>query len=124
MRNLVSDFLWGERHDAISPDKRHFQFCTWSVSRIRANRLRDLLHELLREKRAGPGIRQRQLTVRLHGGVLLVSLRTPGRVAKTGYSQASQAGGVLQITGADFGGETRRLAFPDDAGVFEHIDAG
>src|SRR5580704_3237434 len=34
-----------------------------------------------------------------------------------------EAGGVLQITGADFGGEARRLAFPDDARVFEHIDA-
>jgi hypothetical protein len=27
------------------------------------------------------------------------------------------------MTGADVGGETRRLAFPDDAGVFEHLDA-
>jgi hypothetical protein len=103
-------FLLGERHDAIGPDKRHFQFYTWSASRIRANRLRGLLHQLLREKRAGGRIRQRQLPDRLQSRVLLVSLRTPGPVAKTGRRQTSQAGGVLQMTGADVGGETRRLA--------------
>jgi|GEM_PF-3892150 len=27
------------------------------------------------------------------------------------------------MTGADVDGETRRLVFPDDAGVFEHLDA-
>jgi hypothetical protein len=114
--------LLGERHDAIGPDKRHIRFCTWSYPGIRANRLRVLLHKLLREKRAGGGIRQRQLPDRVQSRVLLVSLRAPGPVAKTGRSQTSQTGGVLQITGADVGGETRRLAFPDDAGVFEHID--
>src|SRR5580700_1667411 len=123
MRNLVSDFPWGERHDAIGPDKRRIQFYAWRDPRIRANRLREFLHKLLREKRARRGIRQRQLPDRLQSRVLLVSLRTPWPVAKTGRSQTSQAGGVLQITGADFGGETRRLAFPDDAGMLEHIDA-
>ena len=30
---------------------------------------------------------------------------------------------IRDRTGADVGGEARRLTFPDDAGVFEHIDA-
>src|SRR5580700_1495187 len=123
MRLIIKfEFKAGERR-AVSPDSLHFQFYTWSDSGIRANRLRDFLHKLLREKRTGGGIRQRQLPDRLQPRLLLVSLRTPGPAAKTSCSQTPQAGGVLQITGADVGGETRRLAFPDDAGVFEHIDA-